>query len=72
MQIFTDELDLCVAGVVFVPDFVGHLVCFELLHPSGAGRHQDQDVVVLAKIQDKAVRLVQRAGSNRHLGVKYK
>ena len=55
--------------MVLVPDLAGHLVCPELLHPTGAWRHQNQDVVVLAEVQDEAVRLVQGAGRNRNLTI---
>ena len=63
----TYELDLRVAGVVLVPDLGGHLVGAELLHLLGAGRHQHKDVVLLALVQDEAVRLVQGRGRHLHL-----
>ena len=63
----TYELDLRVAGMVLVPDLGGHLVGAELLHLLGAGRHQYQDVVLLALVQDEAVRLVQGRGRHLHL-----
>ena len=63
----TDEFDVRVAGVVLVPDLGCHLVGSELLHPARARRHQHQDAVVLAKVQDEAVRLVQRRDGDRDL-----
>ena len=63
----TDEFDVRVAGVVLVPDLGCHLVGSELLHPASARRHKHQDAVVLAKVQDEAVRLVQRRGGDGDL-----